>query len=120
MSNSAACAGVQDRLVLQLCQAHPHICSAVSDSKSSFKMELQMSDGTLCAASLSGVEARTAAVVTSCLGSGGGNDQGKQWLKQQLGGRRVYFLPFAEVLMSPLDMSIMHMWPWPEPGVFTY
>lgn len=35
-------------------------------------------------------------------------------------GGRVYFLSFAEVLISPLDMSIRHIWPWPEHGVFTY
>lgn len=78
-----------------------------------------MFDGTFYTASLNGVEARIAAVMRSCLGSGGGNDQGKQWLKQQLECGRVYFLPFAEVLMSPLDMSIMRICPWPEPGLFT-
>lgn len=85
MRNSAVCAGIKHRLVLQLCQEHPHICSTVSDSKSCFKMEFQVFDGTFCTASLSGVEARTAAVVRSCLGFDGGKDQEKQWLKQQLG-----------------------------------
>jgi len=78
MSNSAVCAGIPHRLVLQLCQAHPHICSAVSDSESCFKMEFQVFDDNFCTASLSGDEARTAAVVRSCLGSDDGNDQGKQ------------------------------------------
>lgn len=64
-------------------------------------MEFQVFDGTFCTASLSGVEARTAGVVRTCLGFGDGNDQGKQTLKHQLGVGRVYSFPFAEVLMSP-------------------
>lgn len=100
MSNSAVCAGVQHRLVLRT-QAHSHICSSVSDHKSCFKIEFQVFDGTLCTASLSDVEARTAAVVRSFLESGDGNDQGKQWLKHQLVVGTVYSLPFSEVLMSP-------------------
>lgn len=101
MSNSAVWAGIQHRLVLQLWQAHPHICSTVSDSKSCFKMEFQVFHGIFCTASLSGVEGGTAAVVRSCLGSGDGHNQGKQWWKHQLEVDRVYSLPFAEVLMSP-------------------
>lgn len=100
MSRSALCAEIQQRLVLQLCQAQPHICSAVSDSKSCYKMEFQLSDGTFCTASLTGVEARTAAVVRSWLGSGEGNYQGKQCSKHQPGAGGVYSLPFAEVLVS--------------------
>lgn len=100
MSRSAFCAEIQQRLVLQLCQAQPHICSAVSDSKSCYKMEFQVSDGTFCTETPTGAEARTAAVVRSWLGSGGGNDQGKQCLKHQPGVGRVYSLPFAEVLVS--------------------
>lgn len=65
MSRSAFCAEIQQRLVLQLCQAQPHICSAVSDSKSCYKMEFQVSDGTFCTETLTGAEARTAAVVRS-------------------------------------------------------
>lgn len=76
MSTCAVCADIQQRLVLQLCQVQPHICSTVSDGKSCYKMEFQVSDGTLCTASLTGVEARRAAAVRSWLGSGDGNDQG--------------------------------------------
>lgn len=36
-SSSAVCTGTQHGLVRQPCQAHPHICSTVSDSKSCFK-----------------------------------------------------------------------------------
>lgn len=36
-SSSAVCTGTQHGPVLQPCQAHPHICNAVSDSKSCFK-----------------------------------------------------------------------------------
>lgn len=41
----------------------------------------------------------------SYLGSGDGNDQGKQWLKHQPEVGGVNSLPFAELLMS-----IMHVW----------
>lgn len=100
MSRPAICAEIQQRLVLQLCQAQPHIRSTVTDGKICYKMEFQMSDGTLCAASLTSVEARTAAAVRSWLGSGDGSDQGRQWLKHQPGVGGTSSLPFAEVSMS--------------------
>lgn len=48
-------------------------------------MVFQVFDCIFCTAILSGVEARTTAVVGSCLGSGDGSDKGKQWLRHQLG-----------------------------------
>lgn len=100
MNGRAVCAEIQQRLVLQLCQAQPHICSTVTDGKSCYKMEFQVSDGTFCTASLTSVKARTAAAVRSWLGSGDGNDQGRQWLKHQPGAGGTSFLPFAEISRS--------------------
>lgn len=65
MSTSVICAEIQQRLVLQLCQAQPYVCSTISDGKSCYKMEFQMSDGTFCSAGLTNVEVRTAAAVRS-------------------------------------------------------
>lgn len=111
MSGPAVCADIQQRLVLQLCQAQPHLCSKVTDGKNCYKMEFQVSGGTFCTASLSSVKARTAAAVRSWLGSGDGNDQGRQWLKHQPGfGGTSSLPPFCRGLDESLDVSVTHIW----------
>lgn len=77
--------------------------------KAVLKLELQMRDGQ------SGVEARIAAGARSCLGSGKGSHQGRQWLKQQFVGGRVCFLCFARswwVLRLVSPAYLVQAWTW--------